>query len=77
MYGFGGLRCDGERLSLNPKLPKEWQKLSFYLTYRGSRMKVEITRDCTTVKHISGPEVIVELNGEEFTYTTAPESGTF
>jgi maltose phosphorylase len=68
VYGFGGLISDGEMLSLSPCLPEEWKALRFPLTYRGSRLQVEIVRKGgrveSAVKLISGPEVEVMLNGK-------------
>jgi maltose phosphorylase len=66
VYGFGGLVSDGETLSLSPSLPDRWRALRFPLTYRGSRLRVEIERSDgrvhSAVKLISGPEVEVMLN---------------
>jgi maltose phosphorylase len=71
VYGFGGLISDGERLSLNPVLPDEWQRLRFPLMYRGSRLQVEIARKdgqvSTEATRISGTEVELMLNGEDVT----------
>jgi maltose phosphorylase len=64
VYGFAGLRSDGEHLSFNPLLPDEWRRLKFRLMYRGSRIKIEITREGTEITLESGPEVTVRLNGE-------------
>ncbi len=44
VYGFGGLRSDGELLSLSPALPSCWKRLCFKLNYCGSRLEVELTR---------------------------------
>ena len=40
--GFGGLRVTGEGLSLDPKLPTQWQKLSFRVYWRSLRFSVSI-----------------------------------
>lgn len=40
VYGFAGLRSDGEILRFAPRLPQRWKKLSFSITYRGSVLRV-------------------------------------
>ena len=42
VYGFGGLRSDGEMLSFAPHLPKRWRQLSFSLTYKGRVLSVQM-----------------------------------
>ncbi|MCF3650439.1 glycoside hydrolase family 65 protein [Opitutaceae bacterium LMO-CP1] len=43
VFGFGGVRTDGEGLHIRPRLYREWQRLAFSLCYRGDRFAVEIT----------------------------------
>ena len=40
VYGFGGLRSDGELLSLDPSLPDQWTGCRFRVVYRGSTISV-------------------------------------
>lgn len=44
VYGFGGVRSDGENLVINPSIPDIWQGYSFSLNYRGSDIKVSVKR---------------------------------
>lgn len=55
VYGFGGLRSDGEILKIAPKLPKKWNKYSFKIKYRGSIIKITKTKD----------NLIIENNGND------------
>ena len=64
VYGFGGLQSDGEILSFDPVLPDCWQSLSFKLVYRGSVIRIDVTKDVTEIKLESGPVLKVKLNGE-------------
>jgi alpha,alpha-trehalose phosphorylase len=43
VYGFGGLRDHGGRLSFDPRLPEGWDRMRFRLTVRGRRIVVELT----------------------------------
>lgn len=42
VYGFAGLRSDGEMLRFAPQMPDRWKKLSFSITYRGSILRVRM-----------------------------------
>ncbi len=63
VYGFGGLRSDGELLVLNPALPPQWTRLCFRLTYCGSELTVELTQD--RLKLLSTDKIRLVLYGKE------------
>ncbi len=42
VYGFGGLRDQGDMLTFDPRLPESWPSLAFRLTQRGTRVKVTV-----------------------------------
>lgn len=45
-FGFGGLSVDEEGvLNFKPWLPEQWEELSFKVTWRGAKLKVDILRD--------------------------------
>ncbi len=69
VYGFGGVRSDGELLTLNPTMPSGWKRLCFRLGYGGCELTVDVTphrlRLCSTGKlklFVYGKEV--EVCGE-------------
>ncbi|MCL2599592.1 MAG: family 65 glycosyl hydrolase [Treponema sp.] len=43
VYGFGGLRSDGDELVLNPGLPEQWTEYEFRLLYRGAVVRVTVS----------------------------------
>lgn len=43
VYGFGGLRSDGDTLVFNPMLPEQWKAYEFRLRYRDVRIRVRVT----------------------------------
>ncbi|HOI85874.1 MAG TPA: glycosyl hydrolase family 65 protein [Acholeplasmataceae bacterium] len=49
VYGFGGLRSDGEVLKLAPTCPKTWTSYSFTIQYFGSNIKVHVTNETITL----------------------------
>ncbi|MBY0175051.1 glycoside hydrolase family 65 protein [Curtobacterium herbarum] len=46
--GFGGMRDHGGRLSFNPRLPVDWDRLTYRMTVRGSRVRVDLEQKALT-----------------------------
>ena len=44
VYGYGGLRTDGDKLSLDPRVPKDCDSFSFSIVYKDVRVTVDSTR---------------------------------
>jgi len=63
IYGYGGLRSDGEQLLLNPVLPKEWKALEFGLRVRSSVVRVKLTPEATSIRTVAGPAVKLTVWG--------------
>lgn len=70
--GFGGLRDDGEILRFDPRLPISWSHLSFTLAYRGSRIRVNLTRRNLHFELLSGPPVRVQVRDIEYEVGQTP-----
>lgn len=64
VYGFGGMRSDGEMLLFNPTIPAHWQSYNFQILYRGSRLRVSVTQEAAQIRLIGGEPVTVLLRGE-------------
>jgi maltose phosphorylase len=43
VYGFGGLRSDGEELVLNPFLPEQWTEYEFGILYRNVHIRIRVS----------------------------------
>ncbi len=43
VLGFGGVRTDGDHLTIAPRLCKKWTKLEFALVHRGGSFRIAIT----------------------------------
>ena len=43
--GFGGMRCQGGKLSFKPVLPSEWESFTFRIRYRKSLLKVAVDKN--------------------------------
>jgi alpha,alpha-trehalose phosphorylase len=58
--GFAGLRDpNGEDVHFKPRLPADWQAMSFRLIVRGSRFEVEMTQQTTTYRLLDGPPIAI------------------
>jgi alpha,alpha-trehalose phosphorylase len=69
--GFAGLRdIEGHDLRFAPRLPVDWQSMSFRLIVRGSRLEVEMTGDATTYRLLDGESLSLISDGEHFTVST-------
>ena len=42
-YGFGGMRDYNGEITFDPRLPASWPGLTFQITLRGTRIKVDLT----------------------------------
>lgn len=75
VYGFAGFRDDGEVLSFAPRLPSNWNRMSFAITTEQGRVRVAIGRlevtyllevgEQLSVRHRD--EVVILLPGEPVT----------
>ena len=49
VFGFGGMRDHGGRLSFDPRLPDAWSEITFPLSWRGARLQVTVTEDALEI----------------------------
>lgn len=61
VYGYGGLRTDGELLSFAPSMPPGWRAFSFRLLYRGSTVHVSVDRRQAVLCVLDGPPVTARV----------------
>jgi alpha,alpha-trehalose phosphorylase len=64
--GFGGMRDHGEMLTFAPRLPEDLNGLSFRVTYRGRRIKVQLSRDHATYELLAGSDLELLHHGKTF-----------
>jgi alpha,alpha-trehalose phosphorylase len=70
--GFGGFAWRSDRPHLAPNLPPEWDRLSFTISIRGSRVRVEVVGDRVTVHLVAGEPVDLDIWGTVHTITERP-----
>ena len=68
-YGFGGMRDYNGVVTFDPRLPESWSSLSFQVSLRGARVKVEVTADAIGFMVIEGESAEVSVRGQLVTVT--------
>ncbi|MDQ0089184.1 maltose phosphorylase [Paenibacillus anaericanus] len=57
VYGFGGMRSDGDRLVFSPSIPERWEGYSFPITFKGTKLVVEVNKSRAFIRALSGEAV--------------------
>lgn len=66
VYGFGGMRSDGEALLFAPTIPEQWESYSFQIIYRGSILRLTVTREEARLQLITGRPLEVAVYGKDY-----------
>jgi alpha,alpha-trehalose phosphorylase len=71
VFGFCGMGDRNGRLYFDPRLPASWSSIGFPLSWRGSRLRVQVTADEITVEveQAGEPEVRLAVRGVEHVVT--------
>lgn len=70
VYGFGGMRSDGDILYFAPKIPRKWNSYKFTIMVRNSVLNVEVTKKKALFKVLSGENLNVDIFDKNYTITT-------
>jgi alpha,alpha-trehalose phosphorylase len=68
-YGFGGMRDYNGKINFDPRLPESWPGLTFQVTLRGTRVRVDLTRREITFTVVAGDLAELSVRDEHFTVT--------
>lgn len=71
VYGFGGMRSDGEKLVFHPSIPDHWERYSFQVFYQGTRLMVEVNQEHAILRVADGPDVEILIYGRDYLVTAA------
>jgi len=64
VYGFGGMRSDGDVLSFKPSIPTHWNGYSFQVAYCGSVIRVQVLQGKAILRLIDGEPISVKVCGQ-------------
>ena len=62
VFGFGGVRADGDAVRIDPRLPSAWAGLTFPVRWRGTRIAVDVRADVLELD-LEGPAVVAVGQG--------------
>jgi alpha,alpha-trehalose phosphorylase len=65
-YGFGGMRDYNGKITFDPRLPESWAGLTFQVTLRGTRLKVDLTSHEIAFTVVEGESVALSVRGDHF-----------
>ncbi len=65
VYGFGGMRSDGDGLSFAPSIPADWRGYSFRVDYRKDVILVEVDRENAVFSTRNGTELVISVYGKQ------------
>ncbi|WP_020429159.1 glycoside hydrolase family 65 protein, partial [Paenibacillus riograndensis] len=65
VYGFGGMRSDGERLSFRPTLPQRWTSYSFQVMYEGVLLGITVDSERVRFKALRGGTASILVYGQQ------------
>jgi alpha,alpha-trehalose phosphorylase len=63
VHGFAGLHDDGVSLRFEPRLPKQWEGITFRILRHGAQIQVDVDSEGCTVTVLSGPGVPLRVDG--------------
>jgi len=64
VYGYGGLRTDGDKLSISPAIPGEINSFCFNIVFRDVQITVEVSRGYVSLKTHSGSCPVIVFGKE-------------
>jgi maltose phosphorylase len=66
VYGFGGMRSDGEILKFNPSIPKAWNSYSFRIVYKDTVLSIKVNKKELSFKVMNGKAATIEIYDERY-----------
>ncbi|OPJ64204.1 glycoside hydrolase family 65 protein [Clostridium oryzae] len=65
VQGFGGMRVRNGKLVLNPFLPGHWNSFSFKVMFRGTLLKIDISKENVVVTNEAEQELTITIYDED------------
>ena len=70
IFGFGGMRTDGDVLIFNPTIPEQWKSYHFRVYYQGAKIQVIVDQENIHFQVINGPSVTISIYETNHTLST-------
>ena len=59
IFGFAGVSFTDNTLDISPRLPKNWDSLSFKLNWKGENLNIKVTKSGVVIEGIKNSSVTV------------------
>ena len=69
VYGFGGMRSDGQELSFHPTIPKQWNGYSFRIGYQNDVILVSVDKEQAEFSVLGDEEIKVTIYDQKYSLT--------
>jgi maltose phosphorylase len=66
VYGFGGMRSDGEGIIFKPSLPATWSSYSFKIIYQQTVLFIKVDRGIIDIKALNGLNVNIKVYDQQY-----------
>ncbi len=66
VYGFGGLRDHNGRITLDPRLPVDWEELTFRITLKGTRVRFDLRQEEIVLTVEDGDTATLAVRGVRY-----------
>ncbi|MGB5950975.1 MAG: glycosyl hydrolase family 65 protein, partial [Ornithinimicrobium sp.] len=70
--GFGGMRDYNGALTFDPRMPTEWEEISWTMLWHGSRLRVTVRQDCALFEVTEGAAIDLAVRGESHQVGSQP-----
>lgn len=70
VYGFGGMRSDGEILKFKPSIPKAWDSYSFRIAYKEALIYIKVNKNNLVVRTMDEKAVEIEIYDKKYSVTS-------
>jgi len=71
VHGFGGMRDHLGDITFDPRLPVDWESLTFRITLKDTRLRVTLLADAINFEVEVGSSATVHVRGEPVEITSA------
>ena len=65
VYGFGGMRSDGDKLCFHPSIPHGWERYSFHVIYDGDVIRADVDRNAVRFRSLRR-DIPVRVYGQRY-----------
>jgi len=72
--GFAGMRIVDDKLSFNPKIPKQWDSYSFKINFRNRILKISIDQSQISITLSGDSQMSMRINSQRVVLNPSEET---